>query len=137
MHELRLADGAWSTDGGRRASAVIVTVPVAVLDAGVIEFSPPLPEEVIEACALLGTGPITKLFATYDTRWWPTARRPIRIVGGDVWQAVDMTALTGSPVLCWFATGDAARAIEAMTEHEQCVLIDRISGACGLTAWDA
>jgi hypothetical protein len=52
-------------------------------------------------------------------------------------QAVDMTELTGVPTLCWFATGDAARAIEAMSEHEHCVLVDRISKECGLATWDA
>jgi polyamine oxidase len=115
---------------------VIVTVPVAVLAAGAIEFSPGLPDDVLDSLRMLGTGAITKLFATYDTRWWPTARRPIRIIGAEVWQAVDMTKLTEVPTLCWFATGDAARAIETMTEHEQCVLIDRISRDCGLTTWD-
>ena len=47
-----------------------------------------------------------------------------------------MTALTTVPTLCWFATGNAAREIETMTEHEQCVLIDRISRDCGLTTWE-
>jgi monoamine oxidase len=137
VHELRRSDEGWSTDTGRRAAKVIVTVPVAVLAAGVIDFSPRLPDDVLESFRLLGTGPITKLFATYDTRWWPTARRPIRIVGAEVWQAVDMTELTKVPTLCWFATGDPARAIEEMSEHEQCVLVDRVSKECGLTTWDA
>ena len=137
VHSLTLSDGSWSTDSGRRASAVVVAAPVAVLAAGTIEFSPALPDDVLESLALLGTGPITKLFATYDTRWWPTARRPIRIVGTDeLRQAVDMTALTRVPTLCWFATGDAAREIEAMSEHEQCVLVDRVSRECGVTTWD-
>ena len=93
---------------------------------------------MLESLRLLGTGPITKLFATYDTRWWPTASRPIRIVGTDeLRQAVDMTELTQVPTLCWFATGDAARAIETMSEHEQCVLVDRVSRECGVTTWDA
>jgi monoamine oxidase len=127
----------WSTDAGRRAPAIIVTVPVAVLAAGVIEFSPSLPEDVLESLRLLGTGPITKLFATYDTRWWPTAHRPIRLVGSELWAAVDMTELTHVPTLCWFATGDHARAIETMSEHEQCVLVDRVSRECGVTTWDA
>ena len=127
----------WSTDTGRRAAAVIVTVPVAVLAADVIAFSPGLPEDVVESLGLLGTGPIAKLFATYDTRWWPTARRPIRLVGSELLQAVDMTALTEVPTLCWFATGDTAREIEAMTEHELCVLVDRASRECGLDRrWD-
>ena len=137
VHALTLSGGSWSTDSGRRASAVVVAAPVAVLAAGAIEFSPALPDDVLESLRLLGTGPITKLFATYDTRWWPTDRRPIRIVGTDeLRQAVDMTALTQVPTLCWFATGDAARAIEVMSEHEQCVLVDRVSRECGVTTWD-
>ena len=107
---------------------------MAVLNAGVIEFSPAARRRA-RVCGRLGTGPITKLFATYDTRWWPTAGVP-SAVGAEVWQAVDMTALTDVPTLCWFATGDTARAIEAMTEHEQCVLLDRITRNCGLTTWD-
>jgi monoamine oxidase len=137
VHALTRKDGGWATDTGHGADAVIVTVPVAVLAAGVIEFSPDLPDGVLESLRLLGTGAIAKLFATYDSRWWPTARRPIRLVGAEVWQAVDVTELTGVPTLCWFATGDAAREIEAMSEHEQCVLVDRVSRACRLTTWDA
>jgi polyamine oxidase len=136
VHELTFRDGIWSTDTGRRASAMIVTVPVAVLAARVIQFAPSLPDDVLESLRMLGTGPITKLFATYNTRWWPTHRRPIRLIGSELWQAVDMTPLTEVPTLCWFATGDAARAIEAMTEHEQCLLVDRVSHHCGVTTWD-
>ena len=139
VHTLTLSGGgSWWTDSGRRASALVITVPVAVLAVGAIEFSPVLPDDVLESLRLLGTGPITKLFATYDTRWWPTARRPIRIVGTDeLRQAVDVTALTQVPTLCWFATGDAARTIETMSEHEQCVLVDKVSRECGMTTWDA
>jgi len=137
VHGLALGDGVWSTDAGRRASAIIVTVPVAVLAAGVIEFAPSLPDDALESLRLLGTSPITKVFATYDTRWWPTASRPIRTVGSELWAAVDMTELTHVPTLCWFATGDPARAIETMSEHEQCVLVDRVGRECGVTTWDA
>ena len=126
----------WATDTGLSPSAVIVTVPVGALRAGRIEFEPALPDDVVDALNHLGTGPITKLFATYDTRWWPTHRRPIRVVGSDeLRQAVDVTDATGVPTLCWFATGNAARAIETMSEHEQCVLVDRITRECGLSAW--
>ena len=48
-----------------------------------------------------------------------------------------MTDATGVPTLCWFTTGDAARAVEAMTEHEQCVMADRIARDSGLLDWDA
>jgi monoamine oxidase len=126
----------WTTDTGLLAQAVIVTVPVGALRAGRVEFDPALPDDVVEALEHLGTGPITKLFATYDSRWWPTHRRPIRIVGSDeLRQAVDVTDVTGVPTLCWFATGNAARAIETMSEHDQCVLVDRLTRECGLASW--
>jgi predicted NAD/FAD-dependent oxidoreductase len=126
----------WATDSDLAAATVIVTVPVAALRAERIEFDPRLPDDVRDALDHLGTGPITKLFATYDSRWWPTHRRPIRVVGTDeLRQAVDVTDTTGVPTLCWFATGDAARTIERLSEHEQCVLVDRITRACGLADW--
>jgi polyamine oxidase len=134
---LTFTDGRWHTDSGLSAAQVVVTVSVAALKAGRIEFAPGLPDGVLDALGRLGVGPVTKLFATYDTRWWPTDVRPIRVAGGDTLrQAADMTALTGVPCLCWFATGDAARRIEAMTEHEQCQLIDQVSQQAALTAWD-
>ncbi len=128
----------WLTDSGHSASAVIVTAPVSALASGRIAFEPGLPDDVVDALQHIGTGPVVKLFATYDTRWWPVDKRPIRIVGSDrLRQAVDMTALTGVPTLCWFATGEAAVAIESMPEHEQCLLVDRVSADCGLTDWTA
>jgi polyamine oxidase len=129
--------GRWHTDCGVSAARVIVTASVGALKAGRIGFSPRLPDAVIDALDHLGVGPVTKLFATYDSQWWPTDVRPIRIAGGDsLRQAADMTALTGVPCLCWFATGDAARRIETMPEHEQCQLIDEVGRRSGLVAWD-
>jgi monoamine oxidase/GNAT superfamily N-acetyltransferase len=125
----------WTTDVGESARAVIVTVPVSAVASRRIEFEPDLPEDVSTALRHIGTGPVVKVFATYDTRWWPTAR-PIRVVGSDqLRQAVDMTALTAVPTLCWFATGDVAASIELMSEHELCLLVDRVSAECGLTDW--
>ena len=131
-------DGArWRTDAGPSAAQVVVTVPVGALKAGRIAFSPRLPDDVRDALDHLGVGPVTKLFATYDSRWWPTDVRPIRIAGGTTLrQAADMTALTGVPCLCWFATGEAARRIETMSEHEQCQLIDHATAEARLANWD-
>ena len=112
-----------------------MTVWGAALKAGRIAFDPPLPADVVDALDHLGVGPVTKLFATYDERWWPTDVRPLRFVDSPLRQAADMTALTGTPTLCWFATGDTARAIETMTEHEQCQLVDQVTHDTGLISW--
>jgi monoamine oxidase len=121
----------WHTDTGHGARHVIVTVPVAVLTAGAITFDPPLPAHVDAAIAHIGAGPVAKLFATYDTAWWPP-RRALRVIGAELVLAVDVTPLAGTPTLCWFAVGDDARRIEAMTEDECCRLADRVAVASGL-----
>jgi monoamine oxidase len=124
-------DRGWTTDTGLRADHVIVTVSIAALHGARIRFDPPLPHHVRDAIALIGVGPVTKLFTTYDSVWWPNGR-PIRVLGADLQIAVDMTPLTGTPVLCWFATGEAARRIEQLTEHERCELVDRVARECEL-----
>lgn len=121
----------WTTDTGLRADHVIVTVSIGALRGEQIRFDPPLPSVVREAIELINAGPVTKLFATYDSAWWPK-QRPIRTIGTDLQIAVDMTPLTGTPVLCWFATGEAARKIEQLSEHECCELVDRVARECGL-----
>jgi monoamine oxidase len=125
-------DGRWATDSGHAADAVIVTASVEALRAHRIEFEPGLPVEVGDALEHLACGPVAKLFTTYDRRWWPVST-VIRLAGTDELElAVDVTEVTGVPTLCWFATGDAARSIEAMSEHDQCALVDRVSRLCGL-----
>jgi GNAT superfamily N-acetyltransferase len=126
-------DGHWTTDSGHAAGAVIVTASVEALRGRRIEFEPELPDEVGDALDRLACGPVTKLFTIYDRRWWPPSG-PIRLAGtNELELAVDTSELTGVPTLCWFATGEAARSIEAMSEHEQCALVDRVSRECGLT----
>jgi predicted NAD/FAD-dependent oxidoreductase/GNAT superfamily N-acetyltransferase len=124
--------GLWHTDTGVHATQVIVTAPIAALRTGRIEFDPPLPAAVLDAFEHISAGPITKLFTTYDSVWWPL-ERPIRVIGSELLIAVDMTPLTGTPVLCWFATGEPARRIETLTEDECCRLADRVASECGLT----
>ena len=121
----------------RRADAVVVTVPIGALRAGRLRFDPPLPEPVRDAIDHLGAGPVTKLFATYDTRWWPM-QRPLRFAGvADAPRlAVDVSAVVGLPTLCWFATGTLARRIETASEHEQTQLVDRVARESGLVDHD-
>ena len=108
---------------------------IAPLRGDRIRFDPPLPQHVRDAIGMIGVGPVTKLFATYDSAWWPSGR-PIRVLGSELQIAVDMTPLTGTPVLCWFATGDAARRIEQLTEHECCELVDHVASECALLPRD-
>jgi len=135
--ELRHTTEGWRTDTGVDAAAVIVTIPIGALRTGRVTFSPPLPADVLHAISLLGAGPVTKVFATFDTAWWPSVR-PLRLAGQNELTAVtDMTDLTGVPTLCGFAVGDAARRIEQLSTDELCRLLDRVLAETGLTTWDA
>lgn len=126
----------WRTDLGVGAETVIVTIPIGALRTGRIEFSPPLPDVVVDAIGHIGAGPVTKVFATFDSVWWPPDR-PMRFAGqADLLAVTDMTELTRVPTLCAFATGDAARRIERLGEHELCLLFDRAVAETGLRDWD-
>lgn len=112
--------------GTVEADAVIVAVPVGVLRAGVIAFDPPLPLELTAAMARIGTGAVAKVFVAYEQAFW----KPL----GAFWVArdppapaelfVDVSALAGRPVLCGFAVGEHARAVEAKTEAELAAMVD-------------
>jgi hypothetical protein len=122
-HENDGDPGRWRADTGVTADAVVVTVPAAAMHR--VTFTPALPDDVVDSLAHLGAGPVVKVFARFDTAWWPTAR-PLRLVGSTGFVVmVDITAVAGEPTLCAFATGDAAREIEQLGEHDLCRLLDQ------------
>ena len=60
------------TDRGRfEADAVICTVPLGVLKAGTVQFTPPLPAAKQEAIARLGMGNLAKVVVHFDQPFWP------------------------------------------------------------------
>jgi monoamine oxidase len=58
--------------GGRRidADAVVVAVPLAVLQAGSVEFEPPLPDRLEEIASRIGTGTLEKVMLRFDEASW-------------------------------------------------------------------
>jgi polyamine oxidase len=128
---LRRVGERWVADTGHEAEAVSLTVPIGVLRTGRPTIEPVLPAPASDAIAHLDAGPIAKVWALYGSTWWPRAR-PHRFVGAAFRIAVDMTPLTGTPSLCWFATGEVARAVEAMSEPELIELVDRTALDVGL-----
>ncbi|MCU1344236.1 MAG: oxidoreductase [Acidimicrobiia bacterium] len=118
------ADGAqWQVETERtayRADAVIVTVPIGVLQAGAITFDPPLPISVQRSISLIGAGRIGKLFVTFDEPFWRsqwsfwTLSDPPSPV--QLW--ADSSALAGQPTLTGFFTREAASSLEAMSSAE-------------------
>lgn len=109
-----------SADTDHVTDAVIVTVPIGVLQSGTIEFDPPLPLPVRGALDRIGCGPVTKVFFSFDSAFW-APRRAFWIAADppavfELW--VDVSAVRGAPTLCAFAVGDHAARVEQMTEDD-------------------
>lgn len=114
--------------------AVVVTVPIGVLQAGTIAFSPPLPPPVVAAAQRIGAGRVAKVVATFDDAFW-APHRAFYVVAEPpepltLW--VDVSAVGGRPLLCAFATGDAAVAVEALDEDALCALVDGVLRRAGV-----
>jgi polyamine oxidase len=88
-----------TTDGTEMADAAVVAVPLGVLQAGRIVFSPALPPGHQTAITSLAMGNLEKVAFVFDERFWPEANRRLVFVADDhrfpVW--VDMTRHAGGP----------------------------------------
>ncbi len=62
-----------TTDAGEEftADAVLVTVPISILKAGDIAFTPSLPPDKSQALETLGMDKGLKIIMKFDERWWP------------------------------------------------------------------
>jgi polyamine oxidase len=114
------------------ADAVIVTVPLGVLQAGRIAFDPPLPTAVAQALTRLGAGAVAKAFFTFSDAFW-SPRWSFATLGAprppfELW--VDASRLAGQPTLCAFATRDRATEIEQLSEPALIALATQVLGDC-------
>nr|BFD80739.1 FAD-dependent oxidoreductase [Streptomyces sp. Xyl84] len=103
------------------AAHVIVTVPLGVLKAGAIEFTPALPDAVAGPIARLGMGVFNKVFLQFPDRFWQDDVYAIRQHGraGVPWHSwYDVSVVSGRPMLLTFAGGVWGREIEQKTDEE-------------------
>ncbi|WP_345802959.1 NAD(P)/FAD-dependent oxidoreductase [Microbacterium sp. AZCO] len=137
----RLADGldvrlthevsrvAWSQDsvvvrssrGDFSADAVVVTVPVGVLQSPDFVIDPPLPEPVSGALNRLRMNAFEKVVLRFPSKFWDDGVYAIRQQGpeGRWWHSwYDLTALHGEPTLLTFAAGPAAVETRDWSEEE-------------------
>jgi monoamine oxidase len=96
--------------------AVVVTVPLGVLKAGVIDFVPPLPHPKQTAIDRLGVGVLAKLVLRFDDVWWREDQYVFGVACApiDRWPTViiNTAATQRDPVLVVLAGGDLGRWIE-------------------------
>ena len=97
-----------------KADAVIVTVPLGILKAGCIEFTPPLPTSKVAAINRLGYGTLVKVMLEFDQVFWDT----IDFIGyttrvrGRFPIFIDCVKSYDRPVLIVMCTGSEAEILE-------------------------
>jgi monoamine oxidase len=101
--------------GAVQARAVVVTVPLGVLQHDGIEFVPRLPDRHEQALGRLGVGVLSKTFLRFEKPFWPVGLDWQELLGPrhGAWAEWFSQAKAGPPVLVAFHGGDRARAIEA------------------------
>ena len=62
-----------------RAKRLVITVPVSILQAGKIRFSPELSARKREAIALLGMGHLNKVWLKFPEVFWDDAQAFLRV----------------------------------------------------------
>jgi len=111
-----------STDqGDYSARTAVVTVPLGVLKAGSIEFSPALPDRIAGAVDRLGMGVFNKIFLQFPERFWAEESYVLRALGeaGEHWHSwYDVSAVSGLPTLLTFAAGPFGRRMQELPDVE-------------------
>ncbi|MGI3186639.1 FAD-dependent oxidoreductase [Nioella aestuarii] len=105
-----------------RHDAVVLTVPLGVLQQGVISFVPPLPQRKREAIGALGMGLLDKLYLRFDAPFWEGD--PSWIVTADTGlprgqfnQWLNLADVFGEPILMGINGADAARDLAGLEDE--------------------
>lgn len=109
-----------STKRRYRADAVIVTLPLGVLKAGTVRFSPPLPEGTSRAIATIGNGLIDQVVLRFRHQFWED-EPSLGWLGHPqhrfaAWR--NLAPVTGEPVLMGVNAGASARDLQQRPRRE-------------------
>jgi monoamine oxidase len=105
------------------ASRVVVTLPLGVLQAGSVTFSPALPTAKTAAISRLGMGSYNKCYLLFPRAFWNTSVDWIEYIPdsshvGQWAQWVSFARPTGRPILLGFNAAAFGRSIESWTDQE-------------------
>jgi monoamine oxidase len=102
------------------ADRAVITLPLGVLQAGTVQFSPPLPRRKREAIARLRMGVLNKLALHFPHAFWPTDHDWLESMGGQdgAWaEFFNLHRYTAAPVLVAFNVGSQARRLESLPDE--------------------
>ncbi len=107
--------------GEHRGAAVVVTVPLGVLQAGAIEFEPALPAPKASAIGALGMGVMDKVVLQFDDGFWDPEVDLFSHASdppGHFIEWYNAIPWTGSPILVGFNAGRPADKVETWSDEE-------------------
>jgi len=103
------------------ADRVLLTLPLGVLKADTVEFSPGLPFAKRRAIAALGMGVLNKCYLRFPSVFWPTDADWLEYIPeqpGRWVEWVNFAKTVGQPVLLGFNASEFGREIEAWTDEK-------------------
>lgn len=99
---------------------VVVTVPIGVLKAGTIEFSPELPEPVAAAIDELGMGSLEQLWLRFDEPFWSTEATVLSVIDetSEIAEWINLLPATGQAILIGLTAGDDVPVVLKQNDQE-------------------
>ncbi|XP_027368477.1 polyamine oxidase 5-like [Abrus precatorius] len=101
------------------ADAAIITVPIGVLKANLIEFIPKLPDWKVDAIRDVGMGNENKIALRFDRVFWPNVE-VLGIVAPTSYACgyfLNLHKATGHPILVYMASGRSAYDLEMLSDE--------------------
>jgi monoamine oxidase len=131
------------------AQRCILTLPVGVLQAGTVQFDPPLNAEKRDAIAALRLERATKLFLRFNRRHWDADLAYMAHEGlfarwwtpslGVRSQEPGDSGMEASDVICCYVTAERAAVLDTMSDAEviaaACAELETLLGERGLAAY--
>lgn len=110
-----------TTKGTYTADYCIVTIPLGVLQAKSVTFSPALPSDKLTAISRMGMGLLDKIVMQFSTKFWPTGYNWIEtVLGASPWniEFSDMEIISpGKNLLVMWHYGSLAMSRESMDDN--------------------
>lgn len=106
--------------GSESADAVVVTVPLGVLQADQLAFEPALPAPKRAAISALGSGLLNKCVLRFDALHWPRNIEMFNRLAdeaGEWTEFVNLAAYGGGPAMLAFNAGSFARDLEQASDR--------------------
>ena len=101
---------------------MISSIPLGVLQAGMVKFQPPLPSKFTHSMMKIGVGNMNKLFVSFSRKVWGQKKGWIYfITKGKENKRYPMAKVISNPnrnILCFFLAGVGANEVTSMSKEK-------------------